>query len=597
MTNLNDQLGAELEKLRADGLYRTLRTVASAQGPRVIIDGREFLNFSSNDYLGLANDPVLKRAGAAAMEKFGVGAGASRLVSGNLEPYRQLESKLARFKNKEAAIVFGSGYAANVGTITALAGEGDVVILDKLDHASIIDGARQSGATIRVYPHKNLKKLADILEQSQPLRRKLIVTETVFSMDGDLAPLAEIVELKEKYGAWLMIDEAHATGLYATNRRGIAEAAGVEDKIDVTLGTLSKALGCAGGFVVGSQTLIDFLRNRARSLIYSTALPPAIVAAGAAAVDFVMSDAGHQRRDKLWRNVSEMKSGLSKLGIQNESRSPIIPVIIGDENKAVEVSGKLYERGIFVPAIRFPTVPKGKARLRVTVTAGHREPDIERFLEVFGSVGAATFSPRLSHSAALRKGRTSISRECYFITTCTEDRKPVFQNPMAARIVAEALCWLRDEGRIRLLGFVLMPDHVHVALALRSRQESRSHEGLEGCGSDIPVATLAEVMKSLKGFTSRRLHQACGIEPPIWQDGYHDHLLRDRRDFENRLEYLHDNPRRLGLAKTAEEYPFSTAHADYRHEIDWNWLEGIPPSPGRGRNAAPAGTLADDKPR
>jgi glycine C-acetyltransferase/8-amino-7-oxononanoate synthase len=383
MSNLDDQLRRDLDELRADGLYRTLRTVASAQGPRVVVDGRELLNFSSNDYLGLAGDPILKRAGIEAIERYGAGAGASRLVCGNLAPYRQLEEKLARFKNKEAAIVFASGYTANVGAITALAGEGDVVILDKLDHASIIDGARQSGATIRVYPHKNLKKLESILEQCGESRRRLIVTETVFSMDGDLAPLAEIVALKETYGAWLMVDEAHATGLYGKYRRGIAEATGVEDKIDITLGTLSKALGCAGGFVVGSQTLIDFLRNRARSLIYSTALPPATCATGAAAVDVVISEAGHERRDKLWRNVSEMKNGLSALGVQNESRSPIIPVIIGDETAAVERSVKLYNRGILVPAIRYPTVPKGKARLRVTVTAAHSSEDIRRFIDEF----------------------------------------------------------------------------------------------------------------------------------------------------------------------------------------------------------------------
>jgi 8-amino-7-oxononanoate synthase len=386
MPNLDDQLGAELDRLRTDGLYRTLRTIASAQGPHVVIDGREFLNFSSNDYLGLANDPLVKRAAAAAIERYGVGAGASRLVCGNLEPYALLEEKLARFKNKEAAIVFGSGYAASVGTIAALVGEGDVVILDKLDHASIIDGARQSGTTIRVYPHMNLKKLEDILQHCGAFGRRLIITETVFSMDGDLAPLAEIVELKEKYGAWLMIDEAHATGLYAKNRRGLAEAAGVEDKIEVTLGTLSKALGCAGGFVVGSQTLIDHLRNRARSLIYSTALPPAIVAAASAAVDFVMSEEGHQRRDILWRNVSELKNGLSKLGIQNESRSPIVPVMIGDEAAAVETSQRLFDRGIFVPAIRFPTVPKGKARLRVTVTAGHVSDETARFLKAYHDI-------------------------------------------------------------------------------------------------------------------------------------------------------------------------------------------------------------------
>jgi 8-amino-7-oxononanoate synthase len=386
MPNLRDQLSGELDQSRAEGLYRTLRTVASAQGARIQIDGREFLNFSSNDYLGLANDPLLKRAASDAIEKYGVGAGASRLVCGNLEPYEALERKLAAFKAKEAAIVFGSGYAANVGAITALVGEGDTVILDKLDHASIIDGARQSGATIRVYPHQNLKKLDAILRQCDSSRRTLIITETVFSMDGDLAPLAEIVALKERYDAWLMIDEAHATGLYAKNRRGLAEAAGVEDKIDITLGTLSKALGCAGGFVVGSQTLIDFLRNRARSLIYSTALPPAVCAAAAAAVDFVMSAEGHQRRDQLWRNVSELKNGLSALGVQNESRSPIIPIIIGDEAAAVETSRRLYERGIFVPAIRFPTVPKGKSRLRVTVTARHESRDIARFLQEFSGL-------------------------------------------------------------------------------------------------------------------------------------------------------------------------------------------------------------------
>jgi 8-amino-7-oxononanoate synthase len=386
MSSLRDQLGADLDKTRAEGLYRTLRNVTSAQGPRIQLDGREYLNFSSNDYLALANDPVLKQAGVDAMEKYGVGAGSSRLVSGNLQPYEDLERRLAAFKAKEAAVVFSSGYAANVGTITALVGERDAVILDKLDHASIIDGARQSGATIRVYPHKNLKRLEAILQQSGSFRRTLIVTETVFSMDGDLAPLAEIVELKEKHGAWLMIDEAHATGLYAKNRRGLAEAAGVEDKIEVTLGTLSKAVGCLGGFVVGSQVLIDFLRNRARSLIYSTALPPAVCAAAAAAVDFIMSEDGHQRRDQLWRNVSQMKNGLSALGIQNESRSPIIPIIIGDEAATMEISRRLYERGIFVPAIRFPTVPKGKARLRVTVTAAHEQPDIEQFLGEFGGL-------------------------------------------------------------------------------------------------------------------------------------------------------------------------------------------------------------------
>jgi len=381
MSNLNNQLAAELERARAAGLYRSLCPIASAQGPRITLDGREFLNFSSNDYLGLANDPALKRAVVAAVKRYGVGAGASRLVCGNIAPYDELEQRLARFKGREAAIVFGSGYAANVGTITALVGEGDVVILDKLDHASIIDGARQCGATIRVYPHKNLKKLESILAQSQRFRRKLIITETVFSMDGDIAPLKEIVKLKDRYGAWLMIDEAHATGLFGKHRRGLAEALGVEKRVDITLGTLSKALGCAGGFVVGSQTLIDYLRNRARSLIYSTALPPAVCAAASAAVDFTMSADGHKRRDRLWRNVRQMHDGLSAIGIQTESNSPIIPLIVGGETAAVEMSQQLFKHGIFVPAIRFPTVPKGKARLRVTVTAAHAAKDIQTFLK------------------------------------------------------------------------------------------------------------------------------------------------------------------------------------------------------------------------
>ncbi len=604
MPNLDDQLGAELEQLRGDGLYRTLRTIASAQGAHVVLDGREFLNFSSNDYLGLANDPILKRAAAVALEEFGVGAGASRLVCGNLRPYEELERKLAAFKDRAAAIVFGSGYAANVGTITALVGEGDVVILDKLDHASIIDGARQSGATIRVYPHKNLKRLEEILVGATSSRdsnrsrmkfaptgrrfpRVLVVTETVFSMDGDLAPLAEIAELKEKHGAWLMIDEAHATGLYAKNRRGLAEAAGVEGQIDVTLGTLSKALGCAGGFVVGSQTLIDYLRNRARSLIYSTALPPAVVAAAAAAVDFVMSDAGHQRRDKLWRNVSEMKNGLAQLGIENQSRSAIIPIIIGDESAAVELSRKLYDHGIFVPAIRFPTVPKGKARLRVAVTAGHTEADVGELLRAVGAIfnrdrpASGVSTKQLPpHQSALRKGRVSLPDECYFLTTCVEGRQPVLASPEAATIVIDALRWLRDQERIRLLGFVVMPDHVHLSLALRNHW------------------TLPEVMHSWKrhashvirsqivGAVSNRDHDQTPIADAIrshknrdrlWQDGYHDHLLRGRRDFEKRLAYMHDNPVRKGLVKSAEEYPFSTAHPKYAGEIDWAWMEGVEP--------------------
>lgn len=387
MLPLAEQLAAAVAELRAAGLYRQLREVASPQGPRLVMAGREYLNFSSNDYLGLANDPQLKQAAITAVETYGVGAGASRHVSGNLAPYPELEAKLARFKNQEAALVFGSGYIANVATIAALVGKGDVVILDKLNHASIIDGARLSGATMRVYPHGNLNKLADLLRQSQAAPRRLIVTETVFSMDGDLAPLAEIVALKEQCGAWLMIDEAHATGLYGPGRGGLAEALGVERRVDVTVGTLSKALGCVGGFVAGALPLIDYLRNRARGLMYSTALPPAVVAAAGAAVDFVVSEAGQARRDRLWRHVSELKHGLAAAGLPNESRSAIVPIRVGDETAALARAQRLFDRGIYVPAIRYPTVAKGQARLRVTVTAAHAPADVQTLVTAYEQLG------------------------------------------------------------------------------------------------------------------------------------------------------------------------------------------------------------------
>ena len=413
---------AALDELRAAGLFRQLRSVAGPQGPRIVVDGRDVVNFSSNDYLGLANDPLLREAAARAIERYGVGAGASRLVCGNLAPYAELEARLAVFKGKEAAVVFGSGYAANVGTICALVGKGDTVILDKLDHASIVDGARQSGATIRVYPHGDLNKLEKLLKQSRtgvpPVRslkareagqagrlshsgRTLIVTETVFSMAGDLAPLREIVGLKDRYGAWLMIDEAHATGLYGPRRRGVAESLGVEDRVDVTLGTLSKALGCVGGFVCGSRALVDLLVNRARSLIYSTALPPAMVAAASAAVEFVMGEGGEARRGELWRRVSELREGMSeqsRSGMAPDRSSktdrrdacpalgPIIPLLLGDEARAMECSRRLFERGFFAPAIRYPTVARGAARLRLTVTAAHTSKQIKALIKALSEL-------------------------------------------------------------------------------------------------------------------------------------------------------------------------------------------------------------------
>lgn len=402
---LDDFAAAVLDELRDRGLLRRLRSANSPQGPRLVVHGHAVVNFSSNDYLGLANDLLLREAAVRAVERYGVGAGASRLVCGNLAPYGELEASLAAFKGKQAAVVFGSGYAANVGTICALVGKGDTIILDKLDHASIVDGARQSGATIRVYPHGDLNKLEKLLKQSRTGHsvRTLIITETVFSMDGEIVPLREIVELKDRYGAWLMLDEAHATGLYGARRRGVAEALGVEERVEVTVGTLSKALGCVGGFVCGSRPLVELLVNRARSLIYSTALPPAMVAAASAAVEFVTSRAGEARCAKLWRRADELSGGLGRNsgtgtppihssrtgrrgGCSRSSGSAIIPLVLGDAALAVECSRQLFERGFFAPAIRFPTVARGAARLRLSVTAAHTNSQIRALLEALREV-------------------------------------------------------------------------------------------------------------------------------------------------------------------------------------------------------------------
>lgn len=371
----------ELEDLRRADLLRARTEIASAQGARIQIGGREFLNFSSNDYLGLAGDPRLNAAAAAALQRWGVGAGASRLICGTQSPHAELERKLAAFKRKESALVFSSGYAANVGTIPALVGKGDLIICDKLNHASIIDAARLSGATLRVYPHGNLKRLRALLEGSGRFRRRLVITETVFSMDGDFAPLREIVELKDRFGAWLMVDEAHATGIFGAHRRGAAELFGVEDRIEVTMGTLSKALGAAGGFVCGSRVLIEALVNRARSFLYSTAPPAAVCAAAAAALAVVQSEP--QRVQRLLENARRLRQGISNLELEiPEGCSPIVPVLLGESARALEVSRRLGEEGIFAPAIRPPTVPRGRARVRLSVSAVHTEEEIARLITV-----------------------------------------------------------------------------------------------------------------------------------------------------------------------------------------------------------------------
>jgi 8-amino-7-oxononanoate synthase len=372
------EINQRLAAIREQGLYRELRRVDSPQSPQIRIGGEAFLNFSSNDYLGLANEQSLKDAAIKAVEKFGAGAGASRLICGSLAPHHELEETLAEFKNAEAALSFSTGYAAAVGTICALVGKDDIIILDKLVHASIVDAARLCGAKLRIFAHNDLNDLEDILKwaHSLPNRKQvLIVTESIFSMDGDHAPLREIVDLKTKYTAWLMVDEAHATGLYGKHRRGLAEEFNVADKIEVQMGTLGKALGASGGHICGSRALIDYLINRARSFIFSTAPVPAAAAAATAGVRFVQSEHGEKRRKVLRERIAQLRTLLEMPSAALPSA--IIPVIVGDETKAVEAAQRLRKHHCFVPAIRYPTVARGQARLRVTVTAAHTPENLK----------------------------------------------------------------------------------------------------------------------------------------------------------------------------------------------------------------------------
>jgi 8-amino-7-oxononanoate synthase len=366
---------AELDDLRARSLLRRLREIESAAGPDMEISGRKLINFASNDYLGLAAEPVLREAAKAAIDQYGVGAAASRLVSGTLTPHVRLEERLAQFKQTEAALAFTSGYAAAVGTLSAICGREDVVILDKLAHASLIDGAKLSGATIRVFPHNHLGKLESHLRwarDNHPDGRIVVVTESVFSMDGDWCPLSEIVALKKRFGTLLLLDEAHAVGVIGSNGRGLADHLGLAPEIDIHMGTLSKALGCAGGYICGSRKLIDLLINRARSFVYSTAPSPVIAAAACAAIEWLMSRTGEQRRQALRGNLSHFAECIPQLfASERKVQSAIIPLIVGTAERALEAAQALAERGYFVPAIRYPTVPKDAARLRVTISAKH----------------------------------------------------------------------------------------------------------------------------------------------------------------------------------------------------------------------------------
>ena len=389
MTGLDDTLGPRLAQLDARHLRRTLKTISSGPGPRVWIGGREVVQLCSNDYLGLAADPRLKRAAAEAVARLGCGAGSSRLVSGTIDIHADLERALAELKTADASLVFTSGYHANIGVLSALTGPGDTVFSDERNHASLIDGCRLSRATVRVYRHVDIEHLGQLLSAAPTGGQKLIVSETVFSMDGDLAPLRDLVDLARRWGAWTVVDEAHATGVFGEGGGGVVEELGLAADVDVQIGTLGKALGSLGAFVAGGQPLVDWLTNAARSFIYTTALSPAAVAAARMAVEVVRSEP--ERRQRLWDHAAMVRSRLAECGFRiGPTQSPILPLLVGDDERALCLSAELLTRGVFVPAIRSPTVPPGTSRLRVVPSATHTTEDLETALAAFAEAGRAS---------------------------------------------------------------------------------------------------------------------------------------------------------------------------------------------------------------
>jgi len=369
----------EIAKIQGAGLLRRLRVLDSPQTTHVVSGGRPLVNFSSNDYLGLATHPALREAAMAEWERAGFGSGASRLVCGTLAAHERLEEAISGFKRTGAALCFSSGYAAAMGTIPALCSREDVIILDKLCHACLIDASRLSGAQLRVFPHNDTDKLESHLRWARTRHgRILVVAESVYSMDGDVAPLREIVELKDRHGAWLFLDEAHGVGVLGAGGRGLAEASGVEGRIEVQMGTLGKALGAHGAYITGHRLLRDFLINRARSFIYSTAPPAPVAAAAAKAVEILGGTEGASLLESLWKNIRSLGAALE----MPASPSAIVPVIVGAESAAVAASENLLASGFLVPAIRYPTVAKGAARLRVTLSAAHTAEDVASLAKV-----------------------------------------------------------------------------------------------------------------------------------------------------------------------------------------------------------------------
>ena len=382
-------LEQELKNLEEQGFVWKPRTLQSEQRARAIFDGKEVVNLSSNNYLGLTNHPKMREAAKRAIDQFGAGAGAVRPIAGTMTLHRQLEEKLARFKGVEAVLVFQSGFAANLGTIQALVGKGDAIYSEELNHGSIIDGCRLSGAEIIKWPHRNVDALRQLCKESrQKYRRALLVTDAVFSMDGDIAPMRELADVAEEFDLIFMVDDAHASGVLGRSGRGSVDHFGLHGRVDVQMGTLSKALGAMGGYIAGSKTLIEFLIQKARPWLLSTAHPPAVVAAAIAAVEILESSEGEQLVKKLWENANYFKKGLQKLGFNTgASETPITPVIVGSSHNARKLAQRLFEEGVFAQEIVFPMVARDKARVRTIVTAMHSKEDLDFALNAFKKVG------------------------------------------------------------------------------------------------------------------------------------------------------------------------------------------------------------------
>ena len=381
-----DYLSVELDTLKQQGLYRHLRILDDEQKPKTTFDHRLVVNLSSNNYLGLTTHPRLREAALEATRRFGVGSGSVRSIAGTMEIHMELERRLAEFKKTEAVVVFQSGFAANAGTVAAVLTKDDVVVSDELNHASIIDGSRLSKATIKVFPHKDVDAARKVLESLPPKQRKLLITDGVFSMDGDLGAVPALCTLAEEFGCIMMVDDAHASGVFGKNGRGTIDHFNLHGRVDIQVGTLSKAVGALGGYVAGSKALIEFLYHRARPFLFSTSHPPAVAAACIAAIDVLSEEP--QIIERLWDNTKFFKAGLQALGFNTGlSESPITPVIAGEGALAMRLSDRLFQEGVFAQGIAFPTVARDKARVRTIVTATHTRDELQFALDVFARVG------------------------------------------------------------------------------------------------------------------------------------------------------------------------------------------------------------------